>query len=306
VLLGLGTVGLVDAFPHGVSLPAAEALLGLLVYYLRVVLFVMVLSQYFMATLGAEFSRLKWLGHRLHARSIGADVAADIAPELQLRMRHLARRIQGWKGRLARCSTRAVVMPATPAHFTPWPAYVGTSCSSIGSSKEALQLIRACMPELDYSNNTEQRTDRKLAVKVLGRKLDLPALQQLLLQLAVDSKDEGQQQQQQRTLAGGKAATAVHFDLEAAGGAEGVVDAGAAAAAAAVAAALLGSLRGTAIRDIGPVSSTDKVRDRLAGHCIRQDVCSPGQLLWLLDKMRQNSAGLPSWLLSGVPVHLLQ
>jgi hypothetical protein len=68
VLLGLGSVTLADAFPDSVSLSAAEALLGLLIYYLRVVLFVMILSQYFMATLGAEFSRLKWLGRVLHRR----------------------------------------------------------------------------------------------------------------------------------------------------------------------------------------------------------------------------------------------
>jgi hypothetical protein len=45
VLLGLGSVTLADAFPDSVSLSAAEALLGLLVYYLRVVLFVMMLLQ---------------------------------------------------------------------------------------------------------------------------------------------------------------------------------------------------------------------------------------------------------------------
>jgi predicted small secreted protein len=42
VLLGLGSVTLADVFPGSAGMSAAEALLGLLIYYLRVVLFVMI------------------------------------------------------------------------------------------------------------------------------------------------------------------------------------------------------------------------------------------------------------------------
>lgn len=291
VLLGLGSVGLADVLPRGVRLPAAEALLALGVYYLRVVLLVMVLSQYFMATLGAEFSRLKWLGHALQARSIGADVAADVAPEVALRLQHLAARTQRWKRGLSRCRTRASVVPATPAQLAAASASTYASCGSIGSSKQALQLIRQYMPQLDCGSDTEQRSDSKPAVKVMGRQLDLPALQHILLQLADGSECN---KLQLRTIAGGQAAAATATgagaaaaaasrDLEAADGAEGVSAAGAAAAAtAAVAAALLGSLQGAAIQGIGPVGgcggssmvSAAKVRGSHARHCIVSVVCS--------------------------------
>jgi hypothetical protein len=189
-----------------VSLPAAEALLGLLVYYLRVVLFVMVLSQYFMATLGAEFSRLKWLGHRLHARSIGADVAADIAPELQLRMRHLARRMQRWKGCIVMCSSSSsAVVPADAAACC--AGSHSTQGRSTSSSAAALHLISTCMPHLDSSNDIEQDCNSAPAVEVFGRQLDLLTLQQLLLQLAADSQ-ESKLPQPQRTSADGTAAVA--------------------------------------------------------------------------------------------------
>jgi hypothetical protein len=246
VLLGLGSVTLADVFPGSVGMSAADALLGLLIYYLRVVLFVMILSQYFMATLGAEFSRLKWLGRVLHARSVGADVAADIAPEVQLRMQHLARRV-------ARCRTGAAVAPADAVQSV---AGSQTSTDSTSSSREALQLIRGCMKHLDSSSsNDEETTGSQAVIQVLGMQLDLPALQQLLLQLTEDSQDIQSQLRLQRSAAGSATAQPVDDGQVEAAAAPGVraAEAECAAAVAAVAVQLLGTLQG--------VSSSDCARE---------------------------------------------
>jgi hypothetical protein len=232
VLLGLGSVTLADVFPDSVSMSAAEALLGLFIYYLRVVLFVMILSQYFMVTLGAEFTRLKWLGRVLHARSIGADVAADIAPEVQLRMQHLARHI-------ARCRTKAAVAPADAVQC---PAGSLNSTNSTTNSREALQLIRGCMPHLDSSSNGEKTSGSQPVVEILGRQLDLPALQQLLLQLTVDSRDI----HNQRSAAGSAATQPVDDSHVEAAPAPGAT---CAAAVAAAAAQLFGALQGLPSND---------------------------------------------------------
>jgi hypothetical protein len=280
VLLGLGTVGLADVFPAGVSLSAAEALLGLLIYYLRVVLFVMILSQYFMATLGAEFSRLKWLGRVLHARSIGADLAADIAPELRLRMQHM----MGLKGCLVRCRTRTAVVPANPAQFERLSAAAGATCGSLGSSKAALQLIRACMPGLDSCSDSHNSSSSKLTVEVMGRQLDMSALQQLLLQLADGSKVN---HLQLHTTAGGKAASlAAGCDMEAAGDGVGDAGAAAAAAAAAMAAALLGSLRGTAIQECAGCPQVDAVTHYNSEVAMRKEV---------LASLAETVASMEAW-----------
>jgi hypothetical protein len=264
VLLGLGTVGLADVFPAGVSLSAAEALLGLLIYYLRVVLFVMILSQYFMATLGAEFSRLKWLGRVLHARSIGADLAADMGPELRLRMQHCTQRMRGWQGRLARYSSSisCSVVPADTATQVASRHGIQDSCS-VSSSKEALQLISTCMQQLNSSSSdAEQETSSGSAatLQVSGRQLDLSMLQQLLLQADADSKINKLQRQllQPRTSADGDAAAEMTGDADSAAAAAAVAggrqtddmettsscDALAVEVAAAVAAQLLAALQG--------------------------------------------------------------
>jgi hypothetical protein len=255
VLLGLGSVFLSDVFPRAVSLSAAEALLGALVYYLRVLLFVMILSQYFMATLGAEFSRLKYISRVLHARSIGADVTADIAPEVQLRMQHLTKRMQGG---VARYRTGAVVTPAIAAKS------ISGSRLSIGSSKEALQLLQSLMSD-PGSGYVEQCSDNQAVVNVLGKPLDLQTLQQLLLKLATDSSSDqllhmSASGRGQEAPAGADAdgATTASHDVESAPAAEARAEACASAAAAV--AQLLGSLHGCGIRNIGSSST--------AGSCV--------------------------------------
>ncbi|WIA22838.1 hypothetical protein OEZ86_009786 [Tetradesmus obliquus] len=137
VLLGLSSVGLADVLPAGVRLPAAEALLALGVYYLRVVLLVMVLSQYFMATLGAEFSRLEWLGHALHARSIRADVAADIAPE-EGAAAHLQHEL------LLREEITAALADAVQ-HMERWTGGVGRWIARVQQQMDSWQLQNAHM-----------------------------------------------------------------------------------------------------------------------------------------------------------------
>jgi hypothetical protein len=145
-----------------------------------------------------------------------------------------------------------------------------SSVSSIGSSKAALQLLQACMPLLNSSNATKQRSDSRAVVNVLGKKLDLPALQQLLLQLTADSNDN-QLQNFASGIAAAKgtvgadsdaatssaaAAKVVCFDLESAP----EVDDGnvGAATAAAAAAQLLASLQGCVINNVSNGSDSSQ------------------------------------------------
>jgi hypothetical protein len=105
-----------------------------------------------------------------------------------------------------------------------------------------------------------------VSVNVLGKKLDLPALQQLLLQITADNSDS-----QLQTCARGKAASAANdasgaaaasraaaaaakvvcFDLESAHGVDDEGTPAATATAAAAAEQLLASLQGAVIKDDG-------------------------------------------------------
>jgi hypothetical protein len=111
------------------------------------------------------------------------------------------------------------------------------------------------MPHLLSSSDTTKFSDSNTLLKVFGKRLDMPALQQLLVQLAADSKDD-QLQQVHAILDGKKAGCSSSCqDLEALPGASGSSDTDVcAAAAAAVAAQLLASLQGSTINDSGSVA----------------------------------------------------
>jgi hypothetical protein len=90
-LLGLGYVKLTDVFPGGLKQSPAQSLLSVLIYYGREMLFVMVLTQYFMATLGAAFMRLKRRTAGTKGSSIGRDILRHVLPEVHSKLVRMLR-----------------------------------------------------------------------------------------------------------------------------------------------------------------------------------------------------------------------
>eukprot|EP00879_Flechtneria_rotunda_P022869 GHRR01024170.1.p1 GENE.GHRR01024170.1~~GHRR01024170.1.p1 ORF type:complete len:410 (-),score=177.90 GHRR01024170.1:2-1231(-) len=159
-LLGLGYVKLADIFPAGVMQPLPQHLLGVIIYYGREMLFVMIFMQYFMATLGGVFMSLKQDAAGEKSSSIGKDISHNVMPEVQAKLKHLLR---GPKySKTARDSNGAAV--ALPA------------------GAEALYgFIKAHYPQLVAS---KVYGDRVAAIKVGCKHLDLASLQQLLADLS--------------------------------------------------------------------------------------------------------------------------
>jgi hypothetical protein len=90
-LLGLGYVKLFDVFPAGLKQSPAQALLSVLIYYGREMLFVMVLAQYFMATLGAAFIKLKQQTSGTKGSSVASDTVKHVLPELRSKVVRMLR-----------------------------------------------------------------------------------------------------------------------------------------------------------------------------------------------------------------------
>jgi hypothetical protein len=165
-LLGLGYVKLPDVFPDALRQSAPEALLSVLVFYGREALLVMVLMQFFMATLGSTFMELKANAASSASSSIPQDVARHVVPELRAKAAAaLDLRRRRWRavGVLANAPQAAAPQPALP------------------QSTEALQgFLKARFPGLASS---KAFGDRVPAIKLGGLWLDLHGLQHLFAEL---------------------------------------------------------------------------------------------------------------------------
>eukprot|EP00775_Hariotina_reticulata_P011535 gene11535-11678_t len=157
-LLGLGYVQKKDIFPGTVWQPFPQQLLSVLIFYGRELLFVLVLMQFFMSTLGSTFMKLKRSATGNKTSSIGQDVMHDVVPESRARLRGM---------------------------FTRRPV--------TGSAASLQNFINNHGPHLLTSTTPgEQRT----AIKISDKYLDLEVLQQLLVELSLDDDDSHLQLQQ--------------------------------------------------------------------------------------------------------------
>lgn len=160
-LLGLGYVKLEQALPEAAHEPWPQALLSLLIYYTREVLFVMVLVQYFMATLGSVFCELKRQTEGAKSNSIPQDVIREICPEV--------------KG-------KAVRLLRGPEYSTTARDDSGASVQ-MPAGTEALQAFLAAKhPAFLASKLSGTKVP---ALLIGGRFLDTAALQNLLADMAV-------------------------------------------------------------------------------------------------------------------------
>jgi hypothetical protein len=159
-LLGLGHVQKRDIFPGTVWQPFPQQLLSVLIYYVREMLFVLVLMQFFMSTLGTTFMKLKRSAVGNKTSSIGQDVLHDVLPESQAKLAGL------FSGRQGICSASSLQ-----------------------------RLINTHFPHLLITSPTTQGEKCK-AIRIGEKYLDLAILQQLLVELSLDDDDSHQQLQQ--------------------------------------------------------------------------------------------------------------
>lgn len=209
-LLGLGYVKLPDVFPPDVAQSPPQVLLCLLVYYLREVLFVMVLMNFFMSTLGDQFMELKKrkLGSQSSATSILQDIAQHVVPELGAKAKQAARLRVSCRGLWKRRGTATVAVApdrdsnsstdSSGSYSTRSPAgtcagsgaasVVAAAGSNTGTAKQPrsaealLKFLKAHYPALTSS---KAFGDKVPAIRIVNRHLDLAGLQQLLAQLAL-------------------------------------------------------------------------------------------------------------------------
>lgn len=161
-VLGLGYVKLQQVFPAEEYQPWPQQLLSLLIYYLREVLFVMVLAQYFMATLGAVFGQLKQRtlsGGK--SSSIGRDITRYVCPELRAK---LLRLLHG------------------PEFSTTARDSHGAAVEIPAGAEALMAFIKAEYPNLVAS---KEFGDGVSAIPIGNKYLDLDTLQQVLAELAV-------------------------------------------------------------------------------------------------------------------------
>lgn len=196
-LLGLAQLRMSEAFPPGLVTDPGDALLAALVYYGRELLFVMLLAQYFMATLGAVFVTLK--GRQAGAAAapgVGADLAAHVLPELRSTSAAVLRCGRGGRGGRALPSAQdasggAAILPRSAAQ------------------------LQAFLDKHGYAGlrGAHDFGDSVSALRVAGRLLDKNALIQLLTGLCAvavgDDRPAGVRARLARSSAGRRAAAAV-------------------------------------------------------------------------------------------------
>jgi hypothetical protein len=162
-LLGLGYVQKRDIFPGTVWQPFPQLLLNVLIYYGREMLFVLVLMQFFMTTLGAVFMELKYKATRGKPRSIGQDIMQDIWPEVKA---------------LGKCLVKGKKYSTVSRDINGAAVEVPVSTTSLQS------FLKAHYPHLAVSKSLG---DSVKAIPIGDKYLDVELFQQLLLaQLSVD------------------------------------------------------------------------------------------------------------------------
>lgn len=160
-LFGLGYVKLWDVFPDITYQSPPQRVLSLLIFYGREMIFVMVLVQYFMATLGKVFMQLKRQKLGAKGSSIARDILRVVLPEARSKF---TRQLLG-----AKYSTKA--------------RDVNGAAVVVPSGSEALHaFFKAHCPQMIAS---KAFGDRSQAIQIRDKYLSLPVLQQLLADLAV-------------------------------------------------------------------------------------------------------------------------
>jgi hypothetical protein len=160
-LLGLGYVKLPDVFPGGLKQSPAQTLLSALIYYGREMLFVMVLTQYFMATLGAAFMRLKRRTACVKGSSVGRDVVEHVLPEL---------------------GSKVVRMLRGPEYSSSARDANGAAVEVPAGAEELHAFLKEHYPHLVES---KAFGNRHRAIKIGGGYISAAALKQLLADLAL-------------------------------------------------------------------------------------------------------------------------
>jgi hypothetical protein len=195
-LLGLGYVKLPQVFPDNLTLSTPQMLLNLIIYYGREVIFVMILMQFFMSTLGAQFMELKARTTGLRASSIPADVAEHVWPELRAKLLKGCRQLK-----LRRQSGAAAHQSSTDAAAVRQGGSGGAAGSGDGGSlllqqprlgQSGLQLAASAevlfeFLKVHYPEFVSRKafSDRVQALRLGSHYLDLDALQQLFAQLSL-------------------------------------------------------------------------------------------------------------------------
>jgi hypothetical protein len=186
-LLGLGYIKLPHVFPPAVTQSRPQLLLSVVVYYGREALFVMVLMQFFMTTLGGVFMQLKAAAAGGRSTSIPQDLRKHVLPELRAKATGLVRclRRQGmgaggllWQAGGPRGRAAAAAPGSSNAQAGAEPALLLQSRSS-----EALRsFLKARLPHLV---TRKAFGDRVPAIRLGGAYVDLPSLQQLCAEMAL-------------------------------------------------------------------------------------------------------------------------
>jgi hypothetical protein len=188
-LLGLGYVKMPDVFPDNVAQSAPQMLLSLIIYYGREVLFVLILMQFFMTTLGSQFMELKARAANAKASSIPQDVANHVLPELKTKAVTAIRHAQQLRPR--RKQAVAPVGSSTRVGSGGSPA-AGSSSSTeqkqMHASAEALLgFLKAHYPGFISRKGFG---DKVSAISIGGQYLDLDGMQQLFAELAVQTHSQ--------------------------------------------------------------------------------------------------------------------
>lgn len=196
-LLGLGYVKLHDIFAPEVALSPPQVLLSLIIFYGREVLLVMILMQFFMTTLGAQFAELKAQTRGALASSIPEDVLRHVLPELQAKVRAALGRVSCTKPyprwQAAGTAARRNAATAQPSDAT--GADTDTAVQPLHaqqqegephvSAEDLLAFLKVHFPELV---SRKAFGDKVPAIHVGGRYLDLHGLQHLFVQLSMQSR----------------------------------------------------------------------------------------------------------------------
>jgi len=200
-LLGLGYVKLPDIFAPEVAMSPPQVMLSLIIYYGREVIFVMILMQFFMTTLGAQFAELKAQTRGALASSIPEDVLRHVLPELQAKVRAALGRVSCKKlypqWQAAGAAARRNAGTAQPSDATG----PGTDTAAVTgvqrlnarqqggeppvSAEDLLAFLKVHFPELV---SRKAFGDKVPAINVGGRYLDLHGLQHLFAQLSLQSR----------------------------------------------------------------------------------------------------------------------
>jgi hypothetical protein len=190
-LLGLAGMKLPDVLPRNLEQPGPALLLGYIIYYGRELLFVMVLMQFFMTTLGGVFMELKRraLDGPGGGTSIPADLAAHVLPELRAAAARMLRCCR--RGNAGGADTAAAAAAAAGAQGAGQSGGRGgiTAADNVAHNTQALQcFLQGVLPCAASGADTAAGAfgDKVTAVRVGGRWLDLAGLQQLLVGLALD------------------------------------------------------------------------------------------------------------------------